>query len=290
MRKKAPFKDNLTAYGFLSPYLLLFVLFLLLPAVSGIIISFFKWGIMGSPKFRGLKNYYKVFNDDLFIESLINTLYFTVMTAVPLVIIGLLLALFVNQKFKGKNITRTIIFLPHVISVSAVGIIWVWILDKNIGLLNYYFIEPFGFEPIGWLVQESTSMPAISIATIWWTVNVNMIIYLAGLQDIPEDLYEAAKIDGANKWNLLVHITIPMLKTVSIFVIPLTIIGCWKIFGQAYVMTNGGPGTSTYTIAQYIYSMGFQYFKMGQASVAGVILTLITLSFTLIQLKAMKAI
>ena len=192
MRKKSSFNDNLTAYGFLSPYLLLFVLFLLLPAVSGIIISFFKWGIMGSPKFRGLKNYYKVFNDDLFIESLINTLYFTVMTAVPLVIIGLLLALFVNQKFKGKNITRTIIFLPHVISVSAVGIIWVWILDKNIGLLNYYFIEPFGFEPIGWLVQESTSMPAISIATIWWTVNVNMIIYLAGLQDIPEDLFEAA--------------------------------------------------------------------------------------------------
>ena len=290
MRNKLSFRNDLTAYSFLSPYIILFTIFLLLPAISGILISFFKWGIMGSPKFRGLKNYYKVLNDDLFIESLINTFYFTLMTAVPLVIIGLLLALFVNQKIKGRNIVRTLIFLPHVISVSAVGIIWVWVLDKNIGLLNYYFIEPFGFEPIGWLVQESTSMPAISITTISWTVNVNMIIYLAGLQDIPEDLYEAAKLDGANKWNLLIHITIPMLRTVTLFVIPLTVIGCWKIFGQAYIMTNGGPGTSTYTIAQYIYSMGFQYFKMGQASVAGVVLTLITLVFTLLQLKAMKAI
>ena len=290
MRNKLSFRNDLTAYSFLTPYIILFTIFLLLPAISGILISFFKWGIMGSPKFRGLKNYYKVLNDDLFIESLINTFYFTLMTAVPLVIIGLLLALFVNQKIKGRNIVRTLIFLPHVISVSAVGIIWVWVLDKNIGLLNYYFIEPFGFEPIGWLVQESTSMPAISITTIWWTVNVNMIIYLAGLQDIPEDLYEAAKLDGANKWNLLIHITIPMLRTVTLFVIPLTVIGCWKIFGQAYIMTNGGPGTSTYTIAQYIYSMGFQYFKMGQASVAGVVLTLITLVFTLLQLKAMKAI
>ena len=290
MGNKLSFRNDLTAYSFLSPYIILFTIFLLLPAISGILISFFKWGIMGTPKFRGLNNYYKVLNDDLFIESLINTFYFTVMTAVPLVIIGLLLALFVNQKIKGRNIVRTLIFLPHVISVSAVGIIWVWVLDKNIGLLNYYFIEPFGFEPIGWLVQESTSMPAISITTIWWTVNVNMIIYLAGLQDIPEDLYEAAKLDGANKWNLLIHITIPMLRTVTLFVIPLTVIGCWKIFGQAYIMTNGGPGTSTYTIAQYIYSMGFQYFKMGQASVAGVVLTLITLVFTLLQLKAMKAI
>ena len=290
MRNKLSFRNDLTAYSFLSPYIILFTIFLLLPAISGILISFFKWGIMGSPKFRGLKNYYKVLNDDLFIESLINTFNFTLMTAVPLVIIGLLLALFVNQKIKGRNIVRTLIFLPHVISVSAVGIIWVWVLDKNIGLLNYYFIEPFGFEPIGWLVQESTSMPAISITTIWWTVNVNMIIYLAGLQDIPEDLYESAKLDGANKWNLLIHITIPMLRTVTLFVIPLTVIGCWKIFGQAYIMTNGGPGTSTYTIAQYIYSMGFQYFKMGQASVAGVVLTLITLVFTLLQLKAMKAI
>ena len=290
MRNKLSFRNDLTAYSFLSPYIILFTIFLLLPAISGILISFFKWGIMGTPKFRGLNNYYKVLNDDLFIESLINTFYFTVMTAVPLVTIGLLLALFVNQKIKGRNIVRTLIFLPHVISVSAVGIIWVWVLDKNIGLLNYYFIEPFGFEPIGWLVQENTSMPAISITTIWWTVNVNMIIYLAGLQDIPEDLYEAAKLDGANKWNLLIHITIPMLRTVTLFVIPLTVIGCWKIFGQAYIMTNGGPGTSTYTIAQYIYSMGFQYFKMGQASVAGVVLTLITLVFTLLQLKAMKAI
>jgi multiple sugar transport system permease protein len=173
-------------------------------------------------------------------------------------------------------------------SVSAVGIVWVWILDRNFGLLNYYLKFLGVNPPIAWLTDKDTAMPAIAITTIWWTVNTNMIIYLAGLQDIPEELYEAAKIDGANGWQQVRHITIPMLMPVNAFVIPLTVIASWRVFGQAFVMTQGGPQGRTFTIAQYIYLTAFQNFRMGQAAAAGVVLMLITLFFTVIQLRAMK--
>ena len=133
-----------------------------------------------------------------------------------------------------------------------------------------------------------TALPALALTTIWWSVNGNMIIYLAGLQDIPEELYESGKIDGASGWQLTRYITIPMLLPVNAFVIPLTVIASWRVFGQAYVMTRGGPQGSTFTIAQYIYLTAFQNFHMGQAAAAGVILMLLTLAFTVVQLRAMK--
>lgn len=283
-------KNDLVAYAFLTPYLILFVVFLLVPAVVGVYASFTKWGIIGQPKWVGLKNYDRLLNDDLFISSLENTLYFVILAAIPLIVLGFLLALLVHQKLRGRNIARTIIFLPHVVSVAAVGIIWQWILERSVGLLNYYLGELGVKEPINWLSDIESAMPAIAITTIWWTVNGNMIIYLAGLQDIPADLYEAAKIDGAGRWQEVRYVTIPMLMPVNAFVIPLTVIACWRVFGQAWVMTRGGPQASTYTIAQYIYQIAFQDFRMGLASAAGVILMFITLSFTVIQLRAMKVI
>lgn len=212
------------------------------------------------------------------------------MAAIPLIVLGFLLALLVHQKLRGRNIARAIIFLPHVVSVAAVGIIWQWILERSTGLLNYYLGELGVIEPINWLGDVQSAMPAIAITTIWWTVNGNMIIYLAGLQDIPADLYEAAKIDGAGVWQEIRYITVPMLLPVNAFVIPLTVIACWRVFGQAWVMTRGGPQGSTFTIAQYIYQIAFQDFRMGLASAAGVILILTTLGFTVVQLRAMKVI
>ena len=283
-------KNDLVAYAFMAPYLVLFIVFLLLPAAVGVYASFTKWGIIGQPKWVGLKNYDRLLNDDLFISSLENTLYFVILAAIPLIVLGFLLALLVHQKLRGRNIARTIIFLPHVVSVAAVGIIWQWILERSVGLLNYYLGELGVKEPINWLADIESAMPAIAITTIWWTVNGNMIIYLAGLQDIPEDLYEAARIDGAGRWQETRYVTIPMLMPVNAFVIPLTVIACWRVFGQAWVMTRGGPQGTTFTIAQYIYQIAFQDFRMGLASAAGVILMLITLSFTVIQLRAMKVI
>ena len=283
-------KNDLIAYGFMAPYLLLFVVFLLLPAAVGVYASFTKWGIVGQPKWIGLKNYTKLFNSELFIDSLQNTLYFVVLAAVPLIVLGFLLALLVHQNLRGRNIARAIVFLPHVVSVAAVGIIFQWILERSSGLLNYYLGELGVREPINWLGEPESAMPAIAITTIWWTVNGNMIIYLAGLQDIPADLYEAAKIDGAGRWQEVRYVTIPMLMPVNAFVIPLTVIACWRVFGQVFVMTRGGPQGATFTIAQFIYETAFTNFNMGLASAAGVILMVITLGFTVVQLRAMKVI
>ena len=283
-------KNDLIAYGFMAPYLLLFVVFLLLPAAVGVYASFTKWGIVGQPKWIGLKNYNKLLNSELFLDSLGNTLYFVILAAIPLIALGFLLALLVHQNLRGRNIARAIVFLPHVVSVAAVGIIFQWILERSSGLLNYYLGELGVREPINWLGEPESAMPAIAITTIWWTVNGNMIIYLAGLQDIPADLYEAAKIDGAGRWQEVRYVTIPMLMPVNAFVIPLTVIACWRVFGQVFVMTRGGPQGATFTIAQFIYETAFTNFNMGLASAAGVILMVITLGFTVVQLRAMKVI
>ena len=283
-------KNDLIAYAFMAPYLLLFVVFLLLPAAVGVYASFTKWGIVGQPKWVGLKNYNKLFNSELFLDSLGNTLYFVILAAVPLIVLGFSLALLVHQNLRGRNIARAIVFLPHVVSVAAVGIIFQWILERSSGLLNYYLGELGVREPINWLGEPESAMPAIAITTIWWTVNGNMIIYLAGLQDIPADLYEAARIDGAGRWQEVRYVTIPMLMPVNAFVIPLTVIACWRVFGQVFVMTRGGPQGATFTIAQFIYETAFTDFSMGLASAAGVILMVITLGFTVVQLRAMKVI
>lgn len=283
-------KNDLIAYGFMAPYLLLFVVFLLLPAAVGVYASFTKWGIVGQPKWIGLKNYNKLFNSELFLDSLGNTLYFVILAAIPLIVLGFLLALLVHQNLRGRNIARAIVFLPHVVSVAAVGIIFQWILERSSGLLNYYLGELGVREPINWLGEPESAMPAIAITTIWWTVNGNMIIYLAGLQDIPADLYEAARIDGAGRWQEVRYVTIPMLMPVNAFVIPLTVIACWRVFGQVFVMTRGGPQGATFTVAQFIYETAFINFNMGLASAAGAILMVITLGFTVVQLRAMKVI
>ena len=280
-------RHDISAYLFMAPFLILFGLFTLIPAVAAFVISFLHWDIIGTPSFVGLQNFVDIFRDPLFIQSLLNTFYFMVLSAIPLIALGLGLAILVNQKLYGRTIARALVYMPQVIMVSAVGIIWVWMYDQNWGLINYY-LGLIGIPPIGWLNNVNAALPALAITTIWWTVGSNMIIYLAGLQDIPEDLYEAARIDGANRWVLFWHITWPQLKRVNTFVIPLTIISCWRVFGQAYVMTSGGPQGRTFVVTQYIYQTAFQQFQMGPASAAAVVLLLITLTFTIIQLRAMR--
>lgn len=279
---------DFVAYSFLGPYLILFIVFLLGPAIFGIGISFTHWDIMGSPSLAGTSNFRQIFSDPLFRQSIVNTLYFVALTVAPLVVLGLALALLLNSRLHGKAIARTIVFLPHVVMVSAVGIIWVWIYDTNFGLLNNYLTK-LGLPAFGWLTDPNIAMPALAITTIWWTVNTNMIIYLAALQDIPQELYEAGMLDGAGSWSLFRHITLPMLIPVNVFVVPLTVIGSWRVFGQSYVMTRGGPEGRTFFLAQYIYLTAFQNFEMGPASAAAVVLLGIVLVFTLLQLWAMRA-
>lgn len=280
-------RRDFAAYLFLAPYLTIFTVFLLAPAVLGVAMSFTHWDIIGAPSWVGLANYRAIFADHLFRKSVLNTFYFVVLTVVPLVVLALALALLLNQRLRGRAFARTIVFLPYVVMVSAVGIIWVWIYDQNYGLLNYYLLR-LGVSAVPWLSSTSWAMPALALTTLWWTVGTNMVIYLAGLQDIPEELYDAAKIDGAGSWQIFRRITFPLLLPVNAFVIPLTVVGSWRVFGQAFVMTRGGPLDSTTVVAQYIYLTAFQNFQMGPASAAAVVLLLITLAFTVVQLRAMR--
>ncbi len=286
--RKAAMRQDISAYLFLLPYLLLFGVFTLIPALVGIGISFLHWDIIGSPTFVGLQNFAQIFADPQFRLSILNTFLFMLLAAIPLIVLGIALALLLNQKLYGRAIVRAIVYLPNVVMISAVGVIWVWMYDQNWGLINYY-LSKIGIPSIGWLSNVSTALPAIAITTIWWTVGNNAVIYLAGLQDIPDELYEAAKIDGAGPWHLFRSITLPLLKPVHTFVVPLTIIACWRVFGQSYVMTQGGPQGRTFVITQYIYQTAFQNFQMGPAAAAAVVLLVITLTFTVIQLRAMRA-
>jgi multiple sugar transport system permease protein len=286
-RSLAGRRRAIAAYLFLAPYLALFAVFTLAPAAAGVAISFTNWDIMGTPTFIGLDNYRQIFADSLFQQALGNTFYFMLLTAVPLIALGLALAMLLNQRLRGRGLARTIVYLPQVVMVSAVGIIWVWMYDQNWGLINYY-LGKLHIPSIGWLDDVNAAMPALALTTIWWTVGTNMVIYLAGLQDIPDELYEAARIDGASRWALFRHITLPLLQPVNAFVIPLTVIASWRVFGQSYVMTRGGPQGRTFVIAQYIYTTAFQNFEMGPAAAASVVLLLITLVFAVVQLRALR--
>lgn len=285
--EKQSLGSKLTPWLFLGPYLLLFIVFMLLPAIAGISISFTHWEILGTPSYAGLSNYHEISADPLFWRSVWNTLYFMILAAIPLVVVGLGLAILLNQNLFGTNIARTIVFMPHVVMVSAVGILWSWLYEKASGMINFY-MSSIGLPQIGWLTDTTFSLPSLAITTLWWTVNTNMLIYLAALQDIPEELYEASKLDGAGAWSRFRYITLPQLMPVSALVLSLTVISCWRVFGQAYVMTKGGPETSTFVMVQYIYLTAFQNFQMGPAAAAAVVLLLITLFFSIVQLCTMK--
>ena len=281
---------NATAYLFLTPYLIVFILFLLLPAIAGFFISFTDWRILGTPKWIALGNYESIFADKQFWQAFRNTLAFTGMTVPALVAGGLGLAVLLNMKLRGRIISRTVIFIPYAIMVTVVGILWRWIYDQNFGLLNFYLgsILP-ELHNLSWLTSVQRALPAIALTTFWWQVGTNMIIYLAGLQEIPEELYDAARVDGANALQQFRYITLPSLYLMHIFVIPTSVISSLRVFGQVMVMTAGGPIGSTYTIVQHLYNRGWVNQYMGEAAAVGVFLFAITFILTMMQMRFFRA-
>lgn len=274
---------------------------MLLPAIFGVYASFTEWDILGTPDWIGIENYRYVFDDQMFNRAFNNTIRFTMMTVPPMVAGGLLMAVLFNQPLRGRIVGRTVAFIPFAIMVTVVGILWRWIYDRNFGLLNYYLdstgladlIKTVGLESffemrkdlIPWLTKPKWALPSIALTTIWWQIGTNMIIYLAGLQEIPKELYEAAHIDGANSVQRFRHITLPGLRLMHMFVIPMSVISSLRVFGQVQVMTQGGPIGSTYTLVPHLYSVGWVNFRMGEAAAVGVILFAITFIFTLFQLR-----
>ena len=272
---------------YLAPFMVFFAMFQIYPIFYGLYVSLTKWDLVSKPQFVGLTNYANLAKDSLFWTSLRNTAFFTLLNAPLALFIPLGLAILVNTSIPGRAIFRSAFTTPLMISVSSVGVLWVWFLNPTFGLINYYF-DILGLPQQHWLTQGGWAMVAVVITTVWWTSGWNLILFLAGLQEIPESLYEAARIDGAGPWALFRYITIPGLRATMLFVGVTTIIGSFRVFGQVLVMTNGGPFDSTRTLVQHIYETGFRNFRMGSASAVAWALFLIVLVFTLIQFRLIR--
>lgn len=277
--------DNLKAYLFLAPFLIVYSLFMLYPIIKGFIISLHDWTLGMDSTFVGLQNYVTMFKDSYFWEALGNTILFVLISTPALILVGLGIALLVNAGLKGTTFLRSVFFLPYVLSISVIASIWVFILQPYTGLLNTFLHKMGIVEEVFWLGDENLAWVSILLATIWWTVGFNMVLFLAGLQEIPDEYYEAAKMDGANSWKQFISITLPSLKGVMLLTVVLQTINSFKLFGQPYLMTNGGPGTETRALVQYIYEKGFIEQQMGVASSMSYVLFAITIVFAFIQFK-----
>ena len=272
----------LTPYLFLAPYLVLFFMFVVAPAVYGFWISLHNWDYLlpGKP-FVGLQNYVGLFTPNSttsgpFWNSMEATGKFTLFSVPLLLVIPLLVALLLNQKFRGRTFFRAVFFAPYVLGVAVIGILWRFILDPNVGLLNYYLeFIPGVPDNIPWTTALPWAWAALVVPTVWWTMGFNSVIYLAGLQDINPELYEAAKVDGANGWQRFLNITIPGLRPVLFFVLTVTILASANMFGQAYLITQGAPGNETRPAIMYIAETGLRQFQMGSAAAMSYVLALV---------------
>lgn len=279
-------RKNWSAYVFLLPGLIHFLIFTLFAVSFAFYISFHEWNIIRPEKpFVGLDNYRRLFEDPRFLRSVINT--FTFMIGVPLNLIsGLAVALLLNTKVRGQALFRTMFYLPVITPLVVSAIIWKWVYQGNYGLLNYYLLE-FGIikERIFWLADPNLALPALILMGIWGGTGATMVIYLAGLQSIPEEMYDAAKVDGASAWQRLIYITIPLLRPTTFFLFVTGIIGAFQIFTEVYIMTNGGPLNRTETIGYYLYINAFRELDMGYATAMAFALFAMIFGFTLIQWK-----
>ena len=234
--------------------------------------------------FVGISNYIQLTKDPIFVKSVGNTLFYCVLAIVPAMVLGLALAMFLNQKLKGKGFLRTLFYLPNIFSMVAVSMAWLYLYDTTSGILNKV-LKDIGMQAVPWISSASMAMISIAIMSIWSTTGYNMILFLSGLQGIPDYLYEAASIDGATSWKKFIHVTIPMLKPTTFFVFVMACINSFQVFGQVLIVTNGGPMNSTTTIAHQIYRNGFEYYKMGYASAQAVVLMVIIFAITLINMR-----
>ena len=274
MRKKH--KNILFLLTFLAPFFMILIIFKIIPIGANIVYSLQKTYLNRPGEWIGLRNYVKLWNDELFWKATKNTLLYLAYVGPVNVIGGFLFAMLLNAKLKGRTVVRAIIFMPYVLMTTVVGITWRWILDGNNGLLNYY-LGKIGIEPVFWLSNTKTAMLGIALASIWWTIGYNTVIYLAALQDISSDVIEASVIDGANGIQRLFYISIPLVKGTTFFVVLTTVINSMEMFSQVYVMTSGGPSYSTLTLVQYLYTKAFRETNVGYSSTVGVMLFIIIL-------------
>ena len=270
---------------FILPALLGTIVFIIIPVFCSFGLSFAKWDLLNPIEFVGFQNYKEIFNEPVFFKILINTIVFAVSTSLFGVIIPLILAAILNAKIRGSEFFKTAYFLPFITPMIVIGIVWEWIFDPNIGILNNVI-----HLHINWLYDTNFAMPALIIVSVWKLIGYNMIIFLSALSGISQSLFEAAKIDGAGVIDTFKNVTVPMLSPTIFFVIIITAISSFQVFDLIYLMTQGGPLDSTNVLVYAIYKNAFEYFNIGKASAIAYVLFVIILVLTLFQWKFRKKI
>lgn len=276
-------RADLHGYAFAVPFLVVYLVFMLWPIISGLRMSFQNVSLLGggSPSV-GFANYDQALHDPDFWSALWHSVLFTVITTPPLVVLGLGLAVLANRVVPGRTIFRVVLFAPFVLPVTVVTLVWTWLYQPSFGLINGYLRE-LHLPAVGWLTDTSAAMPAIAITTIWWTLGFNFLLYLAGLQAIPPEVYEAASVDGAGGWTQLWRLTVPLLKRTTAVVVVLQVLNSLKVFGQIYAMTNGGPNFSTRSMVEYIYEQGFTSYHLGYASAMSFLFFIVLFAVSIFQ-------
>lgn len=288
--KKERVRETLSGYSFMTPTILVLGTFVILPIAYAIFLAFHKVRILGelSYRFIGLKCFIRMTDDERFWIALKNTAEYVAIVVPIQTILALILALILNSKIQGKNWFRIIFFLPTVTSSAVLTLIFMWIYNSN-GLLNN-FLAFLGLPTYNWIGDPAVALKAIMLMNIWSTAPFFMVIYLAALQDIPVALYEAATIDGANKWDQFISITVPLLKPVTFFIVVMGVIGTFQLFDQSYIFSagSGGPNNSTLTVVLLIYQYAFKSLDMGYAAALALMLAGVIMVATLIQRRFFK--
>jgi len=275
-------REAMIGYLLASPWFIGVLVFYLLPVFASVIISFLHWDLLTPPVWKGVDNYsFMLTQDRIFWKSLGNTIYYTVFGVPIQLSFALSLALLLNQKVRGIAVFRTIFYLPSVTSGVAVAVLWTWLLHPDLGIVNE-FLRAVGLPAPRWLYSVTWAKPALILMSLW-SVGGTMIIFLAGLQGVPQHLYEAAKVDGAGRWRQFRSVTVPMLTPAIFFSLVTGVIGALQVFTEAYVMTGGGPAESTLFYVYYLYNNAFVYLKMGYASAMAWVLFWLILGLTALQ-------
>jgi multiple sugar transport system permease protein len=284
-RNKAKRIEALNGYMFIAPNFIAMFIFVVIPICASLVLSFTNWDLLNPPEFIGLGNYtVNMMEDEQFWISLKNTALFSLLSIPVGIILALFFALLLNQALIGVNIYRAVVFLPVVVSMISVSMVWRWVFNTDVGILNY-FLGFIGIDPIGWISDERYALISVAMVAIWKSIGFNMVILLAGLKGVPGHLYEAATIDGAGSLTKLFRITIPLITPSLFFVTIMSVIGSFQVFDVVYMITDGGPGDSTRVLYYWLWQNAFKFFQMGYASALAWIVFIILFIVTLIQLK-----
>lgn len=288
-KQKRKIRDNVIGYSFILPNLIGYSIFVFLPVCFSFILSVMKWDASQAPmEFVGLQNFTQIFGDKLFRGAFMHTVSYALMTVLPTLVLSLLLAVLLNSKIKGIPFYRASFFFPYITSTVAIGAVWNMLFQPEFGPINE-FLKFVGIaNPPKWVVDVDWAMVAVAIVTVWKYMGYYMIVYLAALQGISSDLYEAASLDGADSFQKFRYITVPMLTPTTFFVLIMLTIQCFKVFDLVYCMTGGGPGNATKTIVNYVYEKAFINWELGPASAGAIILFAVVLVVTLLQFSGEK--